>query len=53
MRPTANLFMTGNCILHAYANAKLYDYSWESQLLFSDPWLATSRHIGTDWLLNE
>jgi len=29
--------------LHAYADAKLYDYSWESQLLFSDPWLTTSR----------
>lgn len=27
MRPTANLFMTGNFILHAYADVKLYDYS--------------------------
>jgi hypothetical protein len=42
MRLTANLFMTRNCILHVYADAKLYDYSGESQLLFSDLRLTTS-----------
>jgi hypothetical protein len=42
MRPAANLFMTGNCSVHAYADAKHHDYSWESQLLLQ-PWLTTSR----------
>src|SRR3977135_4356455 len=31
MRPTANLFMTGNCILHPYADATLYDDSGNRQ----------------------
>jgi hypothetical protein len=43
MRQTANLFMTGNCILHAYVYGKLR--------LFLK--ICNARSISTDWISDE